>query len=72
MDMFKCALHQVLRNYILYPNPPANLPCGGETGVPGENPRLSAERWTYSFHMRNSKSPDGESNPRLRGERRSC
>ena len=23
-----------------------------ETGVPGENPWLSAERWLYSFHMR--------------------
>ena len=26
----------------------------------------------YSFQMRKSKSPDEESNPRLRGERRSC
>ena len=36
MDMFKCALHQVLclRCYILYPNPPANLPCGRKPECP--------------------------------------
>ena len=34
------------------PNPPCQLSLWEETGVPGENPRLSAERWLYSFHMR--------------------
>ena len=33
-------------------NPPCQLSLWEETGVPGENPRLSAERWLYSFHMR--------------------
>ena len=36
----------------LKPNPPCQLSLLEETGVPGENPRLSAERWQYSFHMR--------------------
>jgi hypothetical protein len=31
------------------PNPPCQLSLWEETGVPGENPRLSAERWLYSF-----------------------
>jgi hypothetical protein len=31
-------------NYI-YPNPPCQLSLWEETGAPGENPRLSAERW---------------------------
>ena len=33
-------------------NPPWQLSLWKETGVPGENPRLSAECWLYSFHMR--------------------
>jgi hypothetical protein len=38
-------------NYV-YPNPPCQLSLWEETGAPGENPRLSAERWqTSSFHM---------------------
>ena len=36
----------------LKPNPPCQLSLWEETGLPGENPRLSAERWLYSFHMR--------------------
>ena len=36
----------------LKPNPPCQLSLLEETGLPGENPRLSAERWLYSFHMR--------------------
>ena len=36
----------------LKPNPPCQLSLWKETGVPGENPRLSAERWLHSFHMR--------------------
>jgi hypothetical protein len=34
------------------PNPPCQLSLWEETGVPGENPRLSAERWLLLFHMR--------------------
>ena len=34
------------------PNPPCQLSLLEETGVPGENLRLSAEHWLYSFHMR--------------------
>ena len=33
----------------LKPNPPCQLSLLEKTGVPGENPRLSAERWLYSF-----------------------
>jgi hypothetical protein len=29
----------------VYPNPPCQLSLWGETGAPGENPRLSAEHW---------------------------
>jgi hypothetical protein len=29
------------------PNPPCQLSLWEETGVPGENPRLSAERWLF-------------------------
>jgi hypothetical protein len=36
-------------NYV-YPNPPCQLALSEETGVPGENPRLSAVL-TDSFHM---------------------
>ena len=32
------------RPYTVYPNPPSQLSLWEETGVPGENPRLSAER----------------------------
>ena len=52
-----------------------NFPCGGkiETGVPGENPRFSAERWLYSFHMRNEFEPTLRwillTTQNLRGER---
>jgi hypothetical protein len=31
------------------PNPPCQLSLLEETGVPGENPRLSAERWLLLF-----------------------
>ena len=34
------------------PIPPCQHSLWEETGVPGENPRFSAERWLYSFHMR--------------------
>ena len=50
MDMFKCALHQVLRNYTLYLNPPANLPCGRKPECLEKNTRLSAERWHTLSH----------------------
>ena len=36
----------------LKPKPPCQFSLWEETGVLGENPRLSAERWLYSFHMR--------------------
>ena len=36
----------------LKPNPSCQLSPWEGTGVPGENPRLSAERWLYSFHMK--------------------
>ena len=36
----------------LKPNPPYQLSLWEETGVPGENPWLSVERWLYSFRMR--------------------
>ena len=36
----------------LKPNPLCQLSLWEETDVPGENPRLSAERWLYSLHMR--------------------
>jgi hypothetical protein len=35
-------------NYV-YPNPPCQLFLWEETGAPGENPRLSAERWRTLF-----------------------
>jgi hypothetical protein len=35
-------------NYV-YPNPPCQLSLWEETGVPGENPRLSAECWQTLF-----------------------
>ena len=28
---------------------PVNFPCGRKHGVPGENPRLSAERWLFTL-----------------------
>ena len=34
----------VISNMALKPNPPCQLSLWEETGVPGENPRLSAER----------------------------
>ena len=49
----------------LKPNPPCQISLWEETGVPGENLRLSAERWLYSFHMRT-----GFESRNLRGERR--
>jgi hypothetical protein len=33
----------------VYPNPPCQLSLWEETGVPGENQRLSAERWLTLF-----------------------
>jgi uncharacterized C2H2 Zn-finger protein len=33
----------------VYPNPPCQLSLWEETGVPGENPRLSTERWQTLF-----------------------
>ena len=44
------SVSQLLWPRITYP--PCQLSLWEETGVPGENPRLSAERWLYSFHMR--------------------
>ena len=44
------SVSQLLWARITYP--PCQLSLWQETGVPGENPRLSAERWLYSFHMR--------------------
>jgi hypothetical protein len=35
--------------WALLPNPPCQLSLWEETGVPGENPRLSAERWLLLF-----------------------
>jgi hypothetical protein len=43
---------QKMRYYFLncvYPNPPCQLSLWEETGAPGENPRLSAERWLTLF-----------------------
>ena len=48
--------------YLLF-IPPSQLSLWEETGVPGENPRLSAERWLHSFHGRTGfKSTLGGSN----------
>jgi hypothetical protein len=33
----------------VYPNPPCQLSLWEETGAPGENPRLSVERWLTLF-----------------------
>jgi hypothetical protein len=34
----------VIRYYCVYPDPPYQLSLREETGAPGENPQLSAER----------------------------
>jgi hypothetical protein len=34
------------------PNPPCQLSLWEETGVPGENPRLSTERWLFTLFTR--------------------
>jgi hypothetical protein len=45
-------VHIMICHLTYVPNPPCQLSLWEETGVPGENPRLSAERWLCSFHMR--------------------
>ena len=60
---------QQLRCYVpnsVYPNPPCQFSLWEETGVPEENPRLSAERWLTLFTWVRSENPTHE----LRGERR--
>jgi hypothetical protein len=50
----------------VYPNPTCQLSLWEETGAPGENPRLSAERWPTLFTwVRSEKRAHN-----LRGERR--
>ena len=49
------------------PNPPCQLSLWEENGVPAENPRLSAERWLYSFYIKMNLNGDRTRN--LRGER---
>ena len=39
------------------PIPRCQLSLWEEIGAPGENPRLSAECWLYSFHMRTGFEP---------------
>ena len=56
--------------YFILTHPPT-FPVGGNRSA-RRKPTTFGRALAYSFHMRNSKSPDGESNPRLRGERRSC
>jgi hypothetical protein len=53
-----------LPNYV-YPNPPWQLSLWEETGAPGENPRLSAERWLTLFTWVRSENRTQD----LRGER---
>jgi hypothetical protein len=50
----------------VYPNPPCQLSLWEETGAPGENPRLSAERWQPLFTWVRSENQTHE----LRGESR--
>ena len=52
---------------MFYPNPPCQLSLWEETRAPGENPRLSAERWQTLFTWVHSESRTHD----LRGERRS-
>ena len=40
---------QLLWTRVTYPSL-STIPVWGETGVPGENPRLSAERWLLFSH----------------------
>ena len=56
--------------YFILTHPPT-FPVGGNRSA-RRKPTTFGRALAYSFHMRNSKSPDGESNPRLRGERRWC
>jgi hypothetical protein len=50
----------------VYPNPPCQLSLWEETGEPGENPRLSTDRWLTLFTWVRSENRTHE----LRGERR--
>ena len=50
----------------VYPNPPCQLSLWEEIGAPGENPRLSAERWLTLFTWVRGENPTHE----LRGEMR--
>jgi hypothetical protein len=50
----------------VYPNPPCQLSLWEETGAPGENPRLSAERWPTLFTWVRSENRTHD----LRDERR--
>jgi transposase InsO family protein len=50
----------------VHPNPPCQLSLWEETGAPGENPRLSAERWQTLFTWLRSENETDE----LRSEKR--
>ena len=60
----------------LKPNPPCQLSLWEETGVPGENPRLSVEHALYSIQMRTGfevhieMNLTGDRTRNLKGERR--
>jgi hypothetical protein len=49
----------------VYPNPPCQLSLWEETGAPGENPRLSAERWLTLYTRVRTENRTHE----LRGEK---
>ena len=52
--------------YTVYPNPPCQLVMWEETGAPGVNSRLSAERWQTFFARVHSENRTHD----LRGKRR--